>query len=713
MSPQRSTASSEDEPFVRAEIDPLNYDSFENVQLSDEMRAELLDPEGWNEGLAAYARTVGLGVAMADCEGRVVGECHNPQATWLMVQNAKRLHGGPAKAGCSFCIESATPCRAVTTALNTGQVEMACDGAGLTHLAIPLTLGKWRLGAIIAGQVFDQYPEALTLRRLANELDVSPQTMWEHARLELPVRNATLRIYGNLLLNLGRAFLRKRYASIIERRLVQANLRLRLLLEGIKGHALFTVDEKGLVTSWNGGAERLFGFGEAAAVGKDFSTFFAPEDVQVKIPSQLLDRAKLQGAATDQGWQLRQDGTRFFGEGSLSALGKDDTLEFGRLMLDVTERRDREEAMRHAQKLESVGLLASGIAHDFNNLLTVVLGGISMATALLPADDVACIPLALATQASEKAADLTSQLLAYAGQGKFIVRSFDLSTLVRDMLRLLETAIQKTVSLELALESELPWIEADASQIQQIIMNLVINGAESMGAKGGVLRVATGQSGDEVWLEVQDYGSGMTEEVKSRIFDPFFTTKVTGRGLGLAAVSGIVSGHEGRMIVESTVGKGSTFRVCFPGVARVVQTKDTPALVADRHSSGLVLVVDDEPALRGVARNILERSGYEVLLAADGAAAVEIFRQHASEMTAILLDLTMPVLGGMDAFHQIREIRSDVPVVVSTGYSAEDTRKMFGYDAFLGFIQKPYTASRLNERIHTISESLRLTREQV
>jgi CheY-like chemotaxis protein len=167
------------------------------------------------------------------------------------------------------------------------------------------------------------------------------------------------------------------------------------------------------------------------------------------------------------------------------------------------------------------------------------------------------------------------------------------------------------------------------------------------------------------------------------------------------------------MIVESTVGKGSTFRVCFPGVARVVQTKDTPALVADRHSSGLVLVVDDEPALRGVARNILERSGYEVLLAADGAAAVEIFRQHASEMTAILLDLTMPVLGGMDAFHQIREIRSDVPVVVSTGYSAEDTRKMFGYDAFLGFIQKPYTASRLNERIHTISESLRLTREQV
>jgi two-component system, chemotaxis family, CheB/CheR fusion protein len=535
------------------------------------------------------------------------------------------------------------------------------------------------------------------------------------------VRTATLQVYGELLLNVGNAFLRQRYAAVLDQRLGQTNLRLSLLLDAVKGHALFTVNGNGLVTSWNGGAERLFGYTETDVIGQNFSRFFTPEDIEAHLPAKLVEQASLDGAIEDRGWQVRKDGTRFYAEGSLSKLGKGGSREFGRLALDLTERRNSEEALRHTQKLESIGVLASGIAHDFNNLLTVILSGASFAIATLPPDHPAGPSLAIAVEAGEKAADLTHQLLAYAGQGKFVVTRFDLSALIRDMLKLLHSSIPKSVELQIALEADLPWIEADASQIRQIVMNLVINGAESIGPGGGSVRVSTGttavhkpagsKAGIEVWMEVQDSGSGMTDATKARIFDPFFTTKFTGRGLGLAAVSGIVRGHAGRMLVESALGKGSTFRICFPSMGRLVQKKEekpTVAVVDDLR--GTVLVVDDEPALRIMAQTILEHSGFKILLAANGRDAIEVFRQNAGTITAILLDMTMPVMGGEEAFHLIREIRADVPIVVATGYSETATRDLFAAGTAVSFVQKPYTAARLIETMRTISQAARAAR---
>jgi CheY-like chemotaxis protein len=343
------------------------------------------------------------------------------------------------------------------------------------------------------------------------------------------------------------------------------------------------------------------------------------------------------------------------------------------------------------------------------------MGGVTFAMSSLAPDHPAYSSLAIAEQASEKAADLTHQLLAYAGLGKFVLTQFDLSVLVRDMLKLLHTSIPISVDLQLALKNDLPWFEGDASQIRQIVMNLVINGAESIGLEGGTLRVSTGtergekraegHTGIEVYIEVRDSGSGMTEATKARIFDPFFTTKSTGRGLGLAAVSGIVRGHGGRMQVESAVGKGSTFRICFPGVERPVQRKEPPAVLRDEHTSGTVLVVDDEPILRTLAQAILERSGYRVLLAEDGREAVEVFRLNAATITAILLDMTMPVMSGPEAFHLIRAIRADVPIVVSTGYGEGAMRGLFDAGSATGFLQKPYTAALLCERIRTTSQA--------
>jgi CheY-like chemotaxis protein len=265
------------------------------------------------------------------------------------------------------------------------------------------------------------------------------------------------------------------------------------------------------------------------------------------------------------------------------------------------------------------------------------------------------------------------------------------------------------VELQLELEEDLPWIEADASQMQQVVMNLVINGAEAIGPAGGQLCVATRTEGDshtglQACLEVRDSGSGMTEETKARIFDPFFTTKMMGRGLGLAAVSGIVRGHRGTMLVESEIGKGTTFRVCFPAVQKTVQIKELVAAQQAGSAEGTILVVDDEPILRILARTILEHEGYRVLLAENGRQAVELFAQHADTITAILLDMNMPVLNGDKAFSLIREMRADVRIVVSTGYAEAMTRELFAADAKVEFIQKPYTATELREKMLTKSK---------
>jgi PAS domain S-box-containing protein len=515
------------------------------------------------------------------------------------------------------------------------------------------------------------------------------------------------------LLSLSKAYLRQRYSAIQGRNLERVNLRLRHAVDGIKEHALFTVDGLGAVTSWNLGAERLFGHQESDIIGQNFSRLFSDEDIQNGIPGKLLEKASVEDVITDKGWQVRKDGTRFFSEGTLAALGEGAFREFGRLTHDITGQRAAEEALRQKQKLESIGILASGIAHDFNNLLSGIQGGVGLALTSLPPDHPACPSLAIAEKASEKAAELTHQLLAYAGQGKFIVKRFDLSVLVREMLSLLETSISKSVDLQLELEPELPWIEGDASQIQQIIMNLGINGAEAIGKDAGWLRVSTrtasereraaDHTGAEVCLEVRDSGPGMTDEIKARIFDPFFTTKFSGRGLGLAAVSGIVRGHGGRMQVESSLGNGTTFQIYFPAVEKITLVQEKRSTPSSSPCAGVILVVDDESILRTLARAILERGGYQVLVAENGREAVEVFRQNTSIITAILLDMTMPTMGGDKAFPLLRAIRSDVPIVISTGYS-QVTTELLGTDKASGFIQKPYTPAQLCEAIARVQD---------
>jgi PAS domain S-box-containing protein len=672
------------------------------VDLSPEWRDELLDPEGWNRVLQTFAGTMKLAVALTDPEGRLLGKCHNPQPTWRMARAARPA----ADLGCPFCLPPPIFCGAAAEALRTGGVVIVEDGAGLAHVAVPLSLGGQQLGLLLAGQVFSRYPEPLRLHRVARELGIAEQQLWHQATLQVPVTCTTLKLYGHLLMALGQAFLGQRYAAILQHKLAQTSQRYRLFFDGVKDYALYTVDGAGRITTWNSAAERLFGYREEEIMGQYASRLVGPEELHREALQQALLEADRLGWVEREGWRVRQDGTRFLASGVLAVMGEGASHEYGILVRDVTELRRTAQDLQQAQKMEGVGVLAGGIAHDFNNLLTGIMGGLSLVKSSLPVDDATYPMVELAEQSSMRAAELVAQLLAYAGKGKFIVTRFDFSALVAEMLPLITASIPRTVRLELLLPPGLPWIEADASQIRQIVMNLVINGAEAIGPEGGTVRVSSGvpESGTDVFMEVKDSGSGMSEATQAKMFDPFFTTKFTGRGLGLAAVSGIVRGHKGKMKVDSIPGQGTTFTVSFPAVpAEPPKPVSAPKLVTIPRGTGTILVVDDEPALRKMAGMILENSGYSVLAAMDGREAVAVFRQNAAEIAAVLLDMTMPVMGGHEAFSLIREIHPGVPIIMSSGYSETFAREELGQDAEAGFVQKPYTAATL---VKSIQEAL-------
>jgi PAS domain S-box-containing protein len=676
-------------------------EEFRYADMSGEWRSELLEPAGWDKVLETFAITMRLAVALTDTEGRVLGQCHNPQPVWRLVSAARPAADGE----CPFCLAPPAACSAVKDALKTGEPVTAEDRAGLAHVAVPLSLGGQQLGTLIAGQVFTRYPEPLPLERVARDSGISRSRLWQEAIQQVPVTRSTLQLYGNLLMSLGQAILGERYAAILQRKLAQTSRRYQLFLDGVKDYALYTVDRAGRVTSWNHGAERLFGYSEAEITGQDSASMLAPGILNVEAMQQAKFEADQLGSVEFEGWRVRKDGTGFFGEGVLASIGD----EYGSLVHDVTETRRSEQDVLQAQKLEGIGVLAGGIAHDFNNLLTGIMGGLSFAKNSLPAEHPAYRMLEIAERSSVRAAELVAQLLAYAGKGKFVVTRFDLSALILEMLPLIAASIPKSVKLDLALTPGLPWMEADASQIRQIVMNLIINGAEAIGAEGGTVRVSTGaaDSGAEIFMQVKDSGSGMSETTKAKMFDPFFSTKFTGRGLGLAAVSGIVRGHKGKVQVDSAPGQGTTFKVTFPAEraerpAEVLRPAEKPPPMAAQ-GIGAILVVDDESALREMAGVILENSGYTVLVAKDGREAVEIFRRDAAKIGAVLLDMTMPVMGGYEAFRLIREIQPRVPIVMSSGYSEGAAREELGSDAVAGFIQKPYTAARL---VASIQEAL-------
>ena len=408
----------------------------------------------------------------------------------------------------------------------------------------------------------------------------------------------------------------------------------------------------------------------------------------------------------------------------LDADGK--PVQFVAIRADVTQRKEGEEALRQSQKLESLGMLAGGIAHDFNNLLTAIIGNCNLGSMSLPPESPAHPYLDQIEKASLRAADLTKQMLAYAGKGKVMVVNMDLNRLVHEIAQLLSVSISKKASLRFDLAEYLPQVLADPTQIQQVVMNLVTNASEAIGEEdGGTITLRTSVQtldrnyismalpaipltpGRYVILEVSDSGCGMTPEVIARIFDPFFTTKFTGRGLGLSALLGILRSHGGSLKVYSEPGRGTSMQVYLPAVTPA-ESEDAPAAAEvelEGHARrGTMLLVDDENGARAVAVAMANRMGYVVVEASDGLEAVGIFNQRKGEFAVVLMDLTMPQLDGKQAFLRMKAMDAGVRVVLTSGYNELDAMKDFLGRGLAGFLPKPYQWTQFQSVIQAAVE---------
>ena len=505
-----------------------------------------------------------------------------------------------------------------------------------------------------------------------------------------------------------------------EESLLRSERLYRTMVEKAKDGIVVVVD--GVIRLANQEVCSMLGQDRDEVVGSPYARFVAPSS------QEMVDdryRRRLAGEEVQSIYEvdlLRADGTTIPGELNSTALD----LEEGRGVLvfvrDLTERRRAEERRRqlerrlqHSQRLESLGVLAGGVAHDFNNLLMGVLGNAGLALKELEADHRARETIERLEKAALRAAELTNQLLAYSGKGSFVKESLHLNATVREMIDLLQSAVSRKVVIRTELEDGMPPVRADAAQIRQVLMNLIMNASEAIGDRSGVVTIRTGllhvdgsylsetYVGEEVdegyysFVEVSDTGEGMDEETRARIFDPFFSTKFAGRGLGLASVLGIARGHGGTVKVYSEPGRGSSFKVLLPAQtdSKGSGTEPPPVEEPRTQPGGTILVVDDEESVRTVARLILEKAGYRVIAASDGVEAEEIFVESGGGISLVLLDMTMPHRDGAETYTQLRRADPDVRVVLTSGYSESDATARFSGKGLAGFIQKPYTPGEL------------------
>jgi PAS domain S-box-containing protein len=393
---------------------------------------------------------------------------------------------------------------------------------------------------------------------------------------------------------------------------------------------------------------------------------------------------------------------------------------------DISERkraeRERvalEARMQQAQRLESMGVLAGGIAHDFNNALGVILGNARLALDDLAPDSPLREKIERIRVAAEHASGLTGQMLTYAGEGPVDLAPLDLSELVAELLDLLRSTVGEKCRLEVELARDLPAVAGDPGQMRQVVLNLVTNAIEALAGEPGTVAIRTGvfepspvyltdvigapdpAPGRRIFLEVSDTGVGLDEDTKARIFDPFFTTKFSGRGLGLAALLGIVRRHAGNIKIASKVGVGTTFRVLLPpeserATRRAAQAPRPPVL---GDASGRILVVDDDPDMLSLMQHFLERAGFEVVPALGGHKALEAFRARPDEIDAVVLDLTMPELDGEEVFYEMQRIRAGLGVVFVSGYGEEEAVRRLAERGSVGFLHKPFEPEQLVEKV--------------
>ena len=496
--------------------------------------------------------------------------------------------------------------------------------------------------------------------------------------------------------------------------------------------AIISKSLDGTVMTWNGGAEKIFGYTAEEMIGKPMLSIFPPDHIDEE---HAILEAICRGETVEhfETVRVRKDGLKIDISATISPIKDSHSgaiCGVSKIARDISElkrageeRAKLERQMLQTQKLESLGVLAGGIAHDFNNILMTIVGNVDLALIRINKESPGRNNLLQVQDAVAKAADLAQQMLAYSGKGKFSIEDIDLNILIQEMTHMLEVSISKRAVLRLNLHHSLPSVTADATQLRQIIMNLVINASEAIADKSGIIVITTGcmncdrhyldqltldqqiPEGTYVYLEISDTGCGMDRETMSKIFDPFFTTKFTGRGLGMAAVIGIIRGHKGAIKVYSELSKGTTFKVFLPAVNMPSELFNGHACIDKQwRGTGVVLLVDDEESVLGIGGEMLRELGFEVITAQNGQQALDLFKLSEKRLVCVILDLTMPHLDGEQTFRELRLLNPDVKIVISSGYNEVEVTQRFIGKGLSGFIQKPYRLSKLQETLCQLLE---------
>jgi PAS domain S-box-containing protein len=495
-------------------------------------------------------------------------------------------------------------------------------------------------------------------------------------------------------------------------KLRESERRFRLFVQSVTDYAIFMLDTEGIISNWNAGAERIKGYRADEIIGRHFSVFYTPKDLEDEVPHRALMTAARDGKFETEGWRVRKDGSRFWANVVIDAV-HDDTGEligFAKVTRDVTERRAVDEQLRQSQKMEAVGQLTNGVAHDFNNLLATIVPSLELAQSHVKEE---CVLKYLenAMRAAERGAQLTNQLLAFSRRNEFSTEPVDVNQIISEACEMLPRTIGPTITIETVLDGDAWWAMTEPGQLELAILNLAINARDAMLA-GGTLTIATKNiahgnrsrfpavdPGDYVLISVADTGTGMTEEVRCRAFEPFFTTKEVhkGTGLGLSMVYGFAKHSGGTVTIDSEIGKGTILRIYLPRAPhRSPDTED--AGVQSRLNAGppsRILIVDDNSAVRSITATMVRTLGHDAIEAVGGQEALDLLERD-RHFDLLMVDLAMPNMHGDEFAARAQELIPGVPTLFVTGY-AEPGQVSQGTQREI--LKKPFRRARLAEKL--------------
>jgi PAS domain S-box-containing protein len=532
--------------------------------------------------------------------------------------------------------------------------------------------------------------------------------MWAHVLID-PIRSddGTLVGYAKVTRDLS-----ERQAT--KAALQQSEQHFRLLVQGVRDYAIYMLDPRGRITSWNKGAQRFKGYTDEEIIGEHFSRFYTEEDRATALPARALQTAAIEGRFEAEGWRVRKDGTRFWAHVIIDPIRgeHDELVGFAKITRDVTERKKAQEELDatrarfiQSQKMEAIGQLTGGVAHDFNNLLAVVLGNLHLARKRLPHDRKLLQFIDNSIQAAERGATLTKRMLAFARRQELATGNIDVPELVRGMAELLQRSIGSTIPVSTQFPLQLPLAFADASQLELALLNLTVNARDAM-QQGGTITIAAREDrviaeevaglkpGRYVCLSVTDTGEGMDEQTLARAAEPFFTTKGIGKGtgLGLSMVHGFAEQSGGRLVLRSTKGQGTTAELWLPeaeaGSLREDAPQTGPGLPALQALT--VLVVDDDPLVLMNTAAMLEDLGHAVLEASSGEQALRVLRR-ADNIDLVITDQMMPGMTGAQLIEAIGSEDPALPVILASGYAELPEDQLAG----IARLNKPFEQAEL------------------